>query len=112
MKKIEAIIKPEKFDDIKEALNKHNVKGMTISQVMGYGNQKGQKNYYRGAEIGINLLPKTKLEIVVNDEHVDEVVAVIAQTAKTGNIGDGKIFVYDLENAIRIRTGESGESAV
>ena len=112
MKKIEAIVKPEKFDDIKNALNNQNIKGITITQVIGCGNQKGQKQYYRGTEVGINLLPKLKLEIVANDEQADDIVSVISQTAKTGNIGDGKIFVYPIENAIRIRTGETGDDAV
>ena len=112
MKKVEAIVKPEKFDDIKNALNNQNIKGITITQVTGCGNQKGQKQYYRGAEVGINLLPKLKLEIVVNDEQADDIVSVISQTGKTGNIGDGKIFVYPIENALRIRTGEMGDDAL
>lgn len=112
MKKIEAIIKPEKFDEVKNALDKHNIKGITITQVIGCGNQKGQKQFYRGAEVGINLLPKIKLEVVLTDESVNEIVEVITNTAKTGNIGDGKIFVYTIDNAVRIRTGESGEAAL
>lgn len=112
MKKIEAIVKPEKLDEIKEELSAHDVKGMTITQVLGFGNQKGQKKYYRGAEVTVNLLPKIKIEVVVSDSHVDEIVSLIAKTAKTGNIGDGKIFVYDIENSLRIRTGETGETAL
>ncbi len=112
MKKIEAIVQPEKFDEIKEALNDHEIKGITISQVIGCGNQKGKKKYYRGTEVSINLLPKIKIEIVVSDDSVDEIVDVIAKTAKTGNIGDGKIFVFSVDNAVRIRTGERGEGAL
>jgi nitrogen regulatory protein PII len=112
VKKIEAIIKPEKLDEIKSVLNSHNIKGITITQVMGAGNQKGQKQMYRGTEVNINLLMKIKLEIVVHDESVDELVQAIAKTANTGNIGDGKIFVIPVENAYRVRTGESGDSAL
>ncbi|MDP4153122.1 MAG: P-II family nitrogen regulator [Bacillota bacterium] len=112
MKKVEAIIKPEKFDEIKEALNHLDIKGMTIMQVLGFGNQKGQKKFYRGTEISLNLLPKIKIEIVINDNLVDEIVSVIAKTGKTGNIGDGKIFVSTIDNAVRIRTGESGDLAL
>ncbi|MEL4105215.1 P-II family nitrogen regulator [Oscillospiraceae bacterium WX1] len=112
MKKIEAIIKPEKLDEVKNALTDHNIKGITITQVIGAGNQKGQKQLYRGAEVPINLLPKIKLEIVVAEDHVDEIVQVIAKTANTGNIGDGKIFVYTVDNAYRVRTGESGDAAL
>lgn len=112
MKKIEAIIKAEKLDEVKTALNEHNIKGITITQVIGAGNQKGQKQFYRGAEVSINLLPKIKLEIVVSDECVDELVQVISNNANTGNIGDGKIFVYTVDNAYRVRTGESGDAAL
>jgi nitrogen regulatory protein P-II 1 len=112
MKMIEAIVKPEKFNAIKDALNEHQVKGLTITQVLGCGNQKGQHEFYRGAEVTINLLPKVKIEVAVSDEQVEEIVSVITKTGKTGNIGDGKIFVYDLDNAVRIRTGESGEMAL
>lgn len=112
MKKIEAIIKPEKLDEVKNVLNSHNIKGITITQVIGAGNQKGQKQMYRGAEVSINLLPKIKLEVVVHDEFVDELVQVIAKTANTGNIGDGKIFVIPVDNAYRVRTGESGDAAL
>jgi nitrogen regulatory protein P-II 1 len=112
VKKIEAIIKPEKLDEVKNVLDTHNIKGITITQVMGAGNQKGQKQMYRGTEVSINLLMKIKLEIVVHDESVDELVQAIAKTANTGNIGDGKIFVIPVETAYRIRTGESGDAAL
>jgi nitrogen regulatory protein PII len=112
MKKIEAIIRPGKLEDIKEALNKYNIQGLTISQVMGCGHQKGRKEYYRGTEVTMNLLPKIKLEIVIKDESLEEVLSIISKEAKTGEVGDGKIFIYTVENAIRIRTGEQGESAI
>jgi nitrogen regulatory protein P-II 1 len=112
MKKIEAIIRPGKLEDIKEALNKYNVQGLTISQVMGCGHQKGRKEYYRGTEVTMNLLPKIKLEIVIKDESLEDVLAIITKEAKTGEVGDGKIFIYTVENAIRIRTGEQGETAI
>lgn len=112
MKKIEAIVRPGKLEDIKDALNKYNVLGITISQVMGCGHQKGRKEYYRGTEVTMNLLPKIKIEIVVKDESLDEVLDIILKEAKTGEVGDGKIFVYTVENAIRIRTGERGETAI
>ena len=112
MKMIMAIIKPEKLDEVKNALNDKNIKGITITQVIGAGNQKGQKQYYRGAEVGINLLPKIKLEVGVHDDQVDDLVQVIMKTANTGSIGDGKIFVYTLDNAYRVRTGEDGDPAL
>ncbi len=112
MKKIEAIIRPGKLEDIKEALNKYNVQGLTISQVMGCGHQKGRKEYYRGTEVTMNLLPKIKLEIVIKDESLEDVLAIISKEAKTGEVGDGKVFIYNVENAIRIRTGEQGEAAI
>jgi nitrogen regulatory protein PII len=112
MKKIEAIVRPEKLDEIKDALNKHEIKGLTISQVSGCGHQKGQKNFYRGTVVDITLLPKIKIEIVCEDENAAEIVSLIAETGKTGEIGDGKIFIYNIENVIRIRTGESGETAI
>lgn len=112
MKKIEAIIRPGKLEDIKEALNKYNIQGLTISQVMGCGHQKGRKEYYRGTEVTMNLLPKIKLEIVIKDESLEDVLAIISKEAKTGEVGDGKIFIYTVENAIRIRTGEQGEEAI
>ncbi|GAB6179653.1 P-II family nitrogen regulator [Desulfotomaculum defluvii] len=112
MKKIEAIIRPSKLEDVKEALAEYGVKGMTVTQVMGCGKQKGRVNVYRGQEYTINLLPKVKLEIILRNSLVDEVVDLIVQTAKTGEVGDGKIFIYPVENAIRIRTGETGDEAL
>ena len=112
MKKIEAVIRPGKLEDIKEALNKYNINGLTISQVMGCGLQKGRKEYYRGTEVTMNLLPKIKIEAVVKDEHLEEVIRIIGREAKTGEVGDGKIFIYNVEDAIRIRTGERGEVAI
>lgn len=112
MKKVEAIVRTEKLEEIKEGLLKAGVKGLTISQVLGAGNQKGHKEFYRGAEVNINLLQKVKLEIVTDDQHADEIVKTITECAKTGEIGDGKIFVYNVENVIRIRTGESGVEAI
>lgn len=112
MKKIEAIIRPAKLDDIKEALGKFGIHGMTVTEVIGCGLQKGKKEIYRGTEYTIDLLPKIKIEIVIRDKWVDEVVRIFVNTARTGEIGDGKIFVYPVENAVRIRTGESGEEAI
>lgn len=112
MKKIEAIIKPFKLDDVKDALNTIGIKGMTISEVKGYGRQKGQKEVYRGAEYVVNFIPKVKLEIVVTDAEVDNVVKKICEAAYTGNIGDGKIFVLPIEEVVRVRTGERGDKAV
>lgn len=112
MKKIECIVRPDVFEDVKRELNKINIHGMTVSQVFGCGLQKGKKEIYRGGEIEISLLPKVKIEIVMEDELVDEVTEAIVRVARTGNIGDGKIFIYDVVNAIRIRTGERGEDAV
>jgi nitrogen regulatory protein PII len=112
MKKIEAIIRPGKLEEIKESLNKYNIHGLTISQVMGCGLQKGRKEFYRGTEVNMNLLPKIKVEIVTKDENVEEIISIICKEAKTGEVGDGKIFVYNVENAIRIRTGEKGENAI
>lgn len=112
MKKVEAIIRPGKLEDIKEALNKYNVNGLTISQVMGCGLQKGRKEYFRGNEVTMNLLPKIKIETVVRDDQLDEVVNIISKEAKTGEVGDGKIFIYNVEDTIRIRTGERGDTAI
>ncbi|WP_027365596.1 P-II family nitrogen regulator [Desulfotruncus alcoholivorax] len=112
MIKIEAIVRPGVLEDIKEALTKFGIHGMTVSQVMGCGLQKGRKEVYRGTEYSINLLPKVKVEIVVTDKDVDGVIDVLTKTARTGEIGDGKIFVYRIENAVRIRTGEKGDSAI
>ena len=112
MIKVEAIVRPGVLEDIKEALTKFGVHGMTVSQVMGCGLQKGRKEVYRGTEYSINLLPKVKLEVVVADKDADGVVEVLTKTARTGEIGDGKIFIYRIEDAVRIRTGEKGDSAV
>ncbi len=112
MKKIEAIIKPFKLDDVKDALNELGIKGMTISEVKGYGRQKGHKEIYRGAEYVVDFIPKVKLELIVAAEQVDEVVECIRKSALTGKIGDGKIFVLPVEEVIRVRTGEKGKEAI
>ncbi len=112
MKKIEAIIKPFKLDDIKEALNKVGVHGITVTEVKGFGRQKGHTELYRGAEYRVDFVPKTKLEIIAGDEIVANIVEVIVTTARTGNIGDGKIFISTVEEVIRIRTGEKGDAAI
>jgi nitrogen regulatory protein P-II 1 len=112
MKKIEAIIKPFKLDDVKEALNEIGIKGMTISEVKGYGRQKGHKEIYRGAEYVVDFIPKVKVEIIVDAAQVDQVVAKIKESAYTGKIGDGKIFVLPIEEVIRVRTGEHGKDAI
>lgn len=112
MKLITAIIKPFKLDDVREALMELKVTGLTVSEVKGFGRQKGHTEIYRGAEYVIDFLPKAKLEIAVKDEEVDLVVEAILKSAQTGRIGDGKIFVQPLEEVIRIRTGENGESAL
>lgn len=112
MKKIEAIIKPFKLDEVKEALNQIGVQGMTVSEVKGFGRQKGHAELYRGAEYVIDFLPKIKIEIAAQDDQVSKVVEVIEKTAKTGRIGDGKIFTTTLEDVIRIRTGERGKDAI
>jgi nitrogen regulatory protein P-II 1 len=112
MKKIEAIIKPFKIDAVKEALAQLGIRGMTISEVRGFGRQKGHKEIYRGAEYIIDFVPKVKIEIVVDDALVRQAVEAIAEAARTGQIGDGKIFIIPVEEALRIRTGERGESAL
>ena len=112
MKKIEAIIKPFKMDDVREALGEIGVTGMTVSEVKGFGRQKGHTELYRGAEYMVDFLPKVKLEIVVTSEQVDRCVNSIIETAQTGKIGDGKIFITDVERVIRIRTGEEDEAAI
>ncbi|MDO9767036.1 nitrogen regulatory protein P-II [Glaesserella parasuis] len=112
MKKIEAIIKPFKLDDVREALTDVGITGMTVTEVKGFGRQKGHTELYRGAEYAIDFLPKVKLEIIVADEQADECIEAIIDTAQTGKIGDGKIFVYDVERVIRIRTGEENEEAI
>jgi nitrogen regulatory protein P-II 1 len=112
MRKIEAIIKPFKLDEVKEALNGIGVQGMTVTEVKGFGRQKGHTELYRGAEYVVDFLPKIKLEIAITDEMVDKVVQTICQAANTGRIGDGKIFVLPMDEVIRIRTGERGPDAV
>jgi nitrogen regulatory protein P-II 1 len=112
MKLVEAIIKPFKLDEVKDALNEIGIEGITVSEVKGFGRQKGHTELYRGAEYVVDFIPKVKLEIAVNDELVAAVVSAIEQTAKTGRIGDGKIFVMPLEDAVRIRTGEKGDEAI
>ena len=112
MKKIEAIIKPFKLDDVKDALNALGVQGMTVTEVKGFGRQKGHVELYRGAEYDISFIPKVKMEVVVADSMVDKVVGTIQEKAKTGKIGDGKIFISELKEIIRIRTGERGETAI
>ncbi|HEX8538144.1 MAG TPA: P-II family nitrogen regulator [Cystobacter sp.] len=112
MKKIEAIIKPFKLDDVKDALHEVGVSGMTVIEVKGFGRQKGHTELYRGAEYVIDFLPKVKIEVVVEDTQLDNVLEAIASAARTGRIGDGKIFVSDVLDVIRIRTGETGAQAV
>ena len=112
MKKIEAVIKPFKLDDVKEALNEIGIRGMTISEVKGYGRQKGHKEIYRGAEYVVDFIPKIKIEIVVEADQADQVVQKIREAANTNKIGDGKIFVIPVEEAIRVRTGETGADAI
>lgn len=112
MKKIDAIIKPYKLDDVKDALNEIGIKGMTISEVKGYGRQKGHKEIYRGAEYAVDFVPKLKIEVVIPADMVEKTVETIRRSANTGKIGDGKIFVMPVDMAIRIRTGEQGEDAL
>ena len=112
MKKIEAIIKPFKLDEVKEALHEVGVQGMTVTEVRGFGRQKGHTELYRGAEYVVDFLPKVKIEVVVETAQVDDVIEAIEKAAKTGRIGDGKIFVSSVENVIRVRTGERGKEAI
>jgi nitrogen regulatory protein P-II 1 len=112
MKRIEAIIKPFKLEDVKEALSEAGITGMTVSDVKGYGRQQGHSELYRGAEYVVDFLPKVKLDLVVAEEDVDNVTGIIVESAKTGKIGDGKIFVSPIEKIIRIRTGEEDEEAI
>lgn len=112
MKKVEAIIKPFKLDDVREALSEVGIAGMTVSEVKGFGRQKGHTELYRGAEYMVDFLPKVKLEVVVGDDDVERSIEAIMETAQTGKIGDGKIFITDIERVIRIRTGEENEDAV
>ncbi len=112
MRKVEAIIKPFKLDEVKEALNEIGIHGMTVTEIKGYGRQKGHKEIYRGAEYVVDFIPKVKIEIVIETEMVEKVVSTIQKSAYTGKIGDGKIFVIPIEQAIRIRTGERGKEAL
>jgi nitrogen regulatory protein P-II 1 len=112
MKKIEAIIKPFKLEEVKDALSEVGVEGMTVSEVKGFGRQKGHTEIYRGSEYTVDFLPKIKVEVVVGDERAEAAVAAIVKAAKTGKIGDGKVFVSNVEEAVRIRTEEKGDSAV
>lgn len=112
MKKVEAVIKPFKLDEVKNALSQVGVQGLTVTEVRGFGRQKGHKEQYRGAEYTVDLVPKVKIEVVVADGAVAQVVEAITRAARTGEIGDGKIFVSNLEQVVRIRTGEKGEQAV
>jgi nitrogen regulatory protein P-II 1 len=112
MKKIEAIIKPFKLDEVKDALNALGVQGMTVTEVKGFGRQKGHVELYRGAEYDISFIPKVKIEVVIADSMADKVTSTIQEKAKTGKIGDGKIFISELKDIIRIRTGERGETAI
>jgi len=112
MKKVDAIIKPFKLDDVREALSSVGISGMTATEVKGFGRQKGHTELYRGAEYVVDFLPKIKLEVVVNDDQLDACIEAITQAARTGKIGDGKIFVTDVSKVVRIRTGEEDESAI
>src|SRR4030043_957718 len=112
MKKVEAIIKPFKLDEVKSGLNQIGIMGMTVTDVKGCGRQRGHVEVYRGTEYEVNFLPKLKIEVVVPDSIIDKVIATIIEKARTGNIGDGKIFIYSFEDVIRIRTGEKGETAI
>jgi len=112
MKKIEAIIRPGKLDSVKDALSNHGVNGLTVTQVIGCGKQKGNTQIYRGVEYTVHLIPKVKIEVVVMDQYVEEIIQVITKEARTGEIGDGKIFVSNVENAFTIRTGATGEQAL
>ena len=112
MKKIEAIIKPFKLDEVKEALSEIDINGMTVTEVKGYGRQKGHTELYRGAEYNIDFLPKIKIEIVITDDKLMTVIEIIKKTANTGKIGDGKVFIYNIEKTLRIRTDEEDEKAI
>jgi len=112
MKKIEAIIKPFKLEEVKDSLGEIGIEGMTVSEVKGFGRQKGHTEIYRGSEYTVDFLPKIKLEVVLSDDHLDEAVAAIVKAAKTGKIGDGKVFISQIEEAVRIRTEEKGAAAV
>ena len=112
MKMVMAVIKPHKLDQVREALTNLGVEGMTVTEVKGYGRQKGHTEIYRGAEYTVNFLPKVRIEVVVSDTLIDQAVEAVQEAAKSGKIGDGKIFVYDVSSAVRIRTGETGDEAL
>jgi nitrogen regulatory protein PII len=112
VKKIEAIIRPFKLEEVKEALVEIGIRGLTISEIRGYGRQKGHTETYRGSEYRIEFVPKIKIEVVIEDSKVEKIVDAILKTAKTGQVGDGKIFIYNVEDVVRIRTGESGKDAL
>jgi nitrogen regulatory protein PII len=112
VKKIEAIIRPFKLEEVKEALVEIGIRGLTISEVRGYGRQKGHTETYRGSEYRIEFVPKIKIEVIIEDSKVEKIVDAILKTAKTGQVGDGKIFIYNVEDVVRIRTGESGKDAL
>ena len=112
MKKVDAIVKPFKLDEVKDKLNEIGVQGITVTEVKGFGRQKGHTELYRGAEYQVDFLPKIKIELVLDDDRVEQAVEAIQSSAKTGKIGDGKIFVYSVESAVRIRTGEQNEDAI
>ena len=112
MKKVEAVIKPFKLDEVKEKLIEAGIKGLTVTEVKGFGRQKGHTELYRGAEYVVDFLPKLKLELVITDDQVDDTIEIISKAAQTGKIGDGKIFITNLEEVIRIRTGERGPEAI
>lgn len=112
MKKVEAIIRPTKLEELKDAFRQHHISGVTISQVLGCGNQHGWTEYYRSSEILMNVLPKVEIKLVVEDEQLEEIIELIVNVTRTGEVGDGKIFVTDLSDCIRIRTGERGNSAI
>jgi nitrogen regulatory protein P-II 1 len=112
MKKVEAVIKPFKLDEVKDALSSIGIHGMTVTEVKGFGRQKGHIEVYRGTEYEVTFIPKIKVEVVIPDSIIDKVISTIIEKAKTGNIGDGKIFIYSLEDVIRIRTGDRGEAAI
>ena len=112
MKKLEIVIKPEKLEDLKSILDESKANGIMITNIMGYGNQKGYKQVYRGTEFNVNLLPTVKVETVIDDDVAEQIVKKVVANINTGNYGDGKIFIYDVEDAVRIRTGERGEDAL
>lgn len=112
MKKIEAIIRPHRLDEVQTALQENGFNGLTVSEVRGYGRQKGHKEMYRGTEYDIKYIPKIKIELICSDQSMEKAIELIIKNSQTGQVGDGKIFIYDLNDAIRIRTGESGETAI